>query len=193
MQKKFNFALHSLKLIGHFELPFLSKLYGFSFLAFAIVLLFGAITGFMNHTKLSDRLEIFCSSFGDVCAIIFYIDINGNLKILTQFLSRISQNQSYDDDLRIKALQITIEKAETTIFKFFIIIPFFLGIVFVALCSTIFLPEVDYRNKNLYFWPYLFQCTDDGVNRFPLQFLCTNRETFLNFFVTNFLVAIFFV
>lgn len=190
--RKFNFALHSLKLIGHFESPVLSTLYGFTFITSSIVLVFGGIIGFFNYPKLYHRLDIFCCCVCVACAAILFVSLNGNLIVLTHFLTSISQDQSIDGDLRIEALQLTIEKAEATIPKFFVIVIFLVQIEIVGVCSILFLPEIDYHNKNYYIFPDLFQCPDDGVNRFTGQFLCTKRETFLNFFLTNLIVVLYF-
>lgn len=191
IEKKCNLALKSLKMIGYFDSQLLSKLYGIVFLVTDIVVFLGEIIAFLNRDTVQDRIEVLYTTNAVIFALFLYLITKNHQKVLHQFLSAITKSHSSDDDLQLQALRLTVNKVEKIIPKIAIIMLCFLTPISVGWCLIPFLTEVDYRNKNYSILPYLFQCTDNGDNRFPVKFLCTKRESLFEFILYNLLVTFF--
>lgn len=190
VQKKCYFALNSLKMIGYFESQLLSKLYGAVYFTIALIILLGEIVAFVNRDTIQERIEIIYTTNGILFAMVFYVKLKKHHEMLHQFLSAISKSHATIDDLRLEALELTATKAGYIIPKLVMILVGILTPILTAWCFTPFLRGFDYNNKNFYAIPYLFQCTDNGDNRFPIKILCTEKNSFLEFFFFNSLVTV---
>lgn len=177
-------------MIGYFDSQLLRKLYGIVYLTIAIIILLGEIVAFVNRDTIQERIEIIYTTNGLLFAIFLYAKLRRHQKMLHHFLSIISKSHSIVDDLRLEALGLTINKASYIIPKLIIIVVGFITPILVAWCFSPLLKDFDYSNKNFYVIPYLFQCADNGENRFPIKILCTKRESFLEFIFYNSLVTV---
>lgn len=188
--RKFQFAVKSLRIIGYFDSSFLNKLYGIFVITTDIIVLIGEIIGFVNRNTIQERIEIMYTANAALIGLFFYIGFKSHQKMVQQFLSTVSKPQSTNDDLRLEALQLTINKASNIIPKLITVMTVLVTPFLIAWCFTPLLKDFDLHNKNFYIAPYLFQCTDRGENRFPLKFLCSKRESYVEFVLINLLTTI---
>lgn len=180
-----SFVLISQKLLGHFSSPVPNVLYVLLVLLIGFILLLGESIGCLNRTNIQERVEILFNIGAVLFLVFMYLAIRWKLNEILAFVTSVSKPTNVNDDLRCAVLQLTTEKAASLIPKLAITFACFLSMAVFSWCAMPLFIEFDYDNKHFYLGPFLYQCTDSGENRFPLEFLCLNMDTPFEYIAVN--------
>lgn len=193
--KTLNYASKSLSVYGLFDSPLRRRLFTVTYCASMFSFLLGEIIAFFNHNNIDERIEILAYFYSLFCWQMYLIGaMRSEQPRLLQFLSNLVHEQGHGiDDLRVKAVCLAARKVNMLVPKIIFIFALSTAPRAFGWCFTPLLSEFSYENKNFQPIRYLFRCTDEGDNLFPVKFLCCKVDNLAAFVFFNSYISLFYI
>lgn len=188
--KEFRPVFLLFKLMGCLDSPIHKVIYITAYSILVFVVFLGEFIGFINRTSIQEQVELLYN----FCMLFYlgftFLAIRCNYGRLLEFLITISRPKGINSDLQSLVFLQTLQKASTIIPKVFVVLTFFALFATLQWCVTPLLEEFEYHNKNFHIGPFFYQCGEDGRNRFPLQSMCIQMNSFMQYVFANTLLTI---
>lgn len=188
IQKEFPLLYLWFQLLGCSLLPVQRIIYSTALTFLAFLAFLGEAIGFTNRTSIQEQVEMLFNIGLLLYFGFIHLAIRSHYDQISQVLTTICTPKG--SDLQLMVFKRTLQKVSQVVPKVLVIFASLMVLGLFQWCSAPLFDEFDYKNKNFHVGPFLYQCGEDGANKFPISSMCLTMDSWAQYTFANSLLTL---